>query len=126
MASDAEKIEVAQRWIEAYNAQDNETMGALMAEDLPIQHHNRGVELKGRQAMLDILTQFEAITEGKRFHPPYRQFVAGDYVVTEHSWEATFTTDVPGFAAKDETAHLDLCSIWKIVDGQIVEYDDYG
>jgi len=126
MASDAEKIEVAQRWLDAYNAQDNETMGALMAEDLTIRHHNRGVDLKGREAMLEILTQFEAITEGKRFNPPYRQFVAGDYVVTEHAWEATFTTDVPGFAAKDETAKLDLCSVWRIVDGQIVEYDDYG
>jgi ketosteroid isomerase-like protein len=76
--------------------------------------------------MLDILIEFAGLTEHKRFGEPTRQFVSGDYVVTEHPWEATFTTEVPGFAEEGETVKRDLCSIWEIRDGKIVEYDDYG
>jgi steroid delta-isomerase-like uncharacterized protein len=124
--SDAEKIAVADRWIEAYNAQDNGTMESLLGENLRIRHHNRGVDLQGRQAMMDVLEQFEGIAPDKKFHSITRRMVAGDVVISEMTWEATFTVDVPGFAAEGETVKLELCGLWEIRDGQIVQYDDYG
>jgi limonene-1,2-epoxide hydrolase len=124
--SDADKIAVVSRWVEAYNSLDNETMKSLLGDGLRIRHHNRGVDLQGGEAMIEILENFEGITENKKFGAPTRQFVAGDIVVTEHPWQATFKVDVPGFADAGETAELDLCSIWEIRDGKIVEYDDYG
>lgn len=126
MESDADKIAVANRWIEAYNAQDMETMNSMLGEDLRIQHHNRGFDDRGREAMLGMLRAGEGFAPDKRFHSIRRQFVSGDRVVTEHVFEATFTMDIPGFAEEGETVKLDLCSIWEIRDGKIVEYDDYG
>jgi hypothetical protein len=47
-------------------------------------------------------------------------------VVTEQSFEVSATVDIPDFVAKDETLNLELCCVWTVRNGQVVEYDDYG
>jgi steroid delta-isomerase-like uncharacterized protein len=126
VASYADQLAVAEGFISAYNANDLDALGELFSPDLKTRHHNRGVDLSGKEAMLEILRQFEGIAPDKHFHSIRRKFVAGENVVIEHTWEATFEADVPGFAAKGETVTLELCSVYTIRDGLIVEYDDYG
>jgi ketosteroid isomerase-like protein len=52
----SDPISVANRWIEAHNAKDYDTLASLMADDLHMVHHNRGVDLTGREAALGIMT----------------------------------------------------------------------
>ena len=75
---------------------------------------------------MDIMRQFEDLVPDRRFHSIRRQFAVGNRVVTEQTWEATAAVDLPGFAEKDERFALELCCVWTIEDGKIVEYDDYG
>jgi steroid delta-isomerase-like uncharacterized protein len=119
-------IAVANRWIAAYNAKDFTTLQGMMARDIHVEHHNRGVVLEGSETMLGIMKQFEGILPDRRFHSIRRQFAAGDQVVTELTWEATPTADIEGFAKKGEKIQLELACIWTIRNGQIADYHDYG
>ncbi len=119
-------INVAQRWIVAYNAKDFGTLRGMMTDDIHVEHHNRGVVLDGPEAMITIMTQFEGLLPDRRFHSIRRQFAAGDQVVTELTWEATPTADIEGFAKKGEVICLELACVWTIRDGRIADYHDYG
>jgi steroid delta-isomerase-like uncharacterized protein len=119
-------ISVANRWIAAYNAKDFGTLRSMMTKDIHVEHHNRGVSLDGADALLTIMTQFEGLLPDRRFHSVRRQFVAGDVVVTELTWEAMPTVDIEGFAKKGENIKLDLACLWTVRNGQIADYHDYG
>jgi hypothetical protein len=122
--TESDPISVANRWIEAYNAKDYETLDSLMGDELDMVHHNRGVELNGPVAALGIMRQFDDLLSTKRFHSTRRQFADG--MVTEQTWEATATTDIPGFVGEGETINLELCCVGTVRDGKDVEYEDYG
>lgn len=124
--TESDPISVANRWIEAYNATDYDTLESLMDDNLHMVHHNRNVDLTGPEAALAIMRQFDDLLAVKRFHSTRRQFTDGERVVTEQTWEATAVTDIPGFVGKDETINLELCCVWTVRDGKVVEYDDYG
>jgi steroid delta-isomerase-like uncharacterized protein len=119
-------IDVANRWIAAYNAKDFETLKSLMTDDIHVEHHNRGFVLEGSDAMLEVMTRFAEMVPDRRFHSMRRQFSDGQRVVTELIWEATPIADVEGFAKKGEKIRLDLACIWTIRAGRIAEYHDYG
>jgi steroid delta-isomerase-like uncharacterized protein len=122
----ADPIEVANRWIAAYNAKDFETLRSLMTDDIHVEHHNRGFALDGPDAALEVITRFAEIVPDRRFHSTRRQFSDGQRVVTELTWEATPIADVEGFAKAGEKICLELACIWTIRAGQIAEYHDYG
>lgn len=124
--TESDPIGVANRFIEAYNAKDYDSLKGLMADDLHMVHHNRGVDLNGADAALEIMRQFDDLLSVKRFHSTRRQFTDGERVVTEQTWEATAVQDIPGFVGKDETINLELCCVWTVRNGKVVEYDDYG
>ena len=122
----ADPISVANSWIAAYNAKDFETIKRLMTDDIHMEHHNRGVVVDGPDAVLALMDQFDGLVPDRRFHSTRRQFTDGERVVTEQTWEATPTTDIPGFADKGVVINLELSCIWTVRNGQIAEYDDYG
>ena len=122
----ADPIEIANRWIAAYNAKDFETLRSLMTDDIHVEHHNRGFALDGPGAVLEVMTRFAEIVPDRRFHSTRRQFSDGQRVVTELTWEATPIADVEGFANAGEKIRLELACIWTIRAGQIAEYHDYG
>jgi hypothetical protein len=64
----ADPIEVANRWIAAYNAKDFETLRSLMTDDIHVEHHNRGFALDGPDAVLEVITRFAEIVPDRRFH----------------------------------------------------------
>ena len=97
-----------------------------MSDDLHMVHHNRAVDLEGPEAAIGIMVQFDGMLSKKLFHSTRRQFTDGTRVVTEQTWEATAIVDIPGFVGKDETIQLELCCVWTVENGQVVEYDDYG
>jgi ketosteroid isomerase-like protein len=127
VASDSERLAVVEAYIDAYNAKDLDRVAEVLSPDLRMRHHNRGFDLKGRDALLEGMRQFEGITPDRRYHSARRRLVCAEQVVVEHTWEATFLADVEGFgAAAGDAVAIDLCSIFTVRDGLIVEYDDYG
>jgi steroid delta-isomerase-like uncharacterized protein len=119
-------IDVANRFIAAYNAKDFATLRRLMTEDIHVEHHNRGFSLDGPDAVLDVMNRFAELVPDRRFHSVRCQFSDGQRVVTQIVWEATAVADVPGFAKKGEPIRLDLACIWTIREGRISDYHDYG
>ena len=119
-------LDVANRWIAAYNAKDFDILASMMTADFRIEHHNRGVVLEGPQAMLAIMQQFAALAPARRFHSMRRQFSDGTRVVTELTWEATPSEDIAGFAKSGETIALQLACVWTVRDGLLAECHDYG
>jgi steroid delta-isomerase-like uncharacterized protein len=119
-------IDVANRWIAAYNAKDFVTLRHLMTDDIHVEPYNRGFVLDGPDAMLEVMTRFAEMVPDRRFHSMRSQFGDGQRVVTELLWEATPIADVKGFAKKGEKIRLDLACIWTIRAGRIAEYHDYG
>ncbi len=115
------------RFLAAYNAKDLATIADLLREDVSMVHFGRGVEAHGRDEVLARLAQSATGTfPDRRFGPARRRHVAGSHVIVEHDWEATATTDAPGFAAAGERVTLELCTIFTLRDGLIAEYTEYG
>ena len=119
-------IDVANRWIAAYNAKAFGTLRSLMTDDIHLEHHNRGVVLDGAAAAIKVFIQFGEMVPDRRLHSMRRQFSDGPRVVSELTWEATPLVDIPGFAKKGEKVALELACIWTVRSGQIAEYHDYG
>jgi len=117
---------VVTRFLDAYNAGDEATMLELCHEKVHVLHHNRGVEVTGRDAFGELLAAFKGAFPDKRFVDRRGLYRDGASVIVEHTWTGTAVADVPGFAANGETARLDLCTRYTVADGQIVEYHDYG
>ena len=74
-------LDIANRWIAAYNARDFDMLANLMSPDIHVEHHNRGALLNGAESMLAVMRQFAELLPDRRFHSLRRQFVAGDTVV---------------------------------------------
>lgn len=124
---DATPLAVANRWIEAYNTQDYDTIRALCAPDIRMTHHNRDFAVVGPDPIVESMVAFEQVGPDKRFTEPRTQYVAGDTVITQQVWTFTAAVDVPVFDAKaGEVTALDLACIWTVRDGKVVEYHDYG
>jgi steroid delta-isomerase-like uncharacterized protein len=126
IASGEQALAVAEDFIAAYNAKDFQTLERVLASDLVMRHHNRDVELIGAESALSTMHSFESAFPDRRFHSIRRRLAVGEHAIVEHTWEATATVDVPGFAAAGEVARMELCTVFTIRNGQIVEYDDYG
>lgn len=113
-------------FVEAYNAQDFARLGALIADDVHVVHHNRGVEAKSKQELFELFQAFGAAFPDRRFSNERRRVVDGDTVVVEHTWGGTAAADVPGFAEAGGLVSLDLCTVFTVRHGRLVEYHDYG
>ncbi len=118
---------VVQRFLAAYNAKDLTTVAGLLHEDVHVVHYGTDFDVRGRDAVVERFAQNAsgAFAE-RRFCPPRRRLLAGEHVIVEHVWEATASTDVPGRAAAGERVTMELCTIFLVQDGVIVEYAEYG
>lgn len=123
----ADAAAVANAFIDAYNAGDNEAMLALCAEDIEVVHHNRGISMTGRSAFGELLGAFKGAFPDKHFENRVAEHSIGDTAIIAHTWTGTASAPVPGFAENaGDVAKLDLCTIYTVRDGQIVAYHDYG
>lgn len=122
----ADAAAIANAFVEAYNAGDDEAMLALCAPDIHVIHHNRGVEVSGREAFGALLGSFKDAFPDKRFVDRRAEHSDGETAIIAHTWTGTAVADVPGFAAAGEVARMDLCTLYTVRDGLIADYHDYG
>jgi NAD(P)-dependent dehydrogenase (short-subunit alcohol dehydrogenase family) len=119
--------EVADRFLAAYNARDVDACEPLLAPDVRMIHHGRGVDLSGRKAVVASLREsLSSAFPDRRFLPERRRMVSGDRVLVEHTWEATPVLDVAGFGNAGEVVRLEVSTVLTVQDGLIVDCSEYG
>jgi steroid delta-isomerase-like uncharacterized protein len=122
----ADPAEVAREYIEAYNSGDLDRIAAVLADDIRLVHHNRGVDVRGKQDARGLFETYGKLFPDKKFSNRRSLTATGDRVFVEHTWGGKAAADVPGWAAAGETVSLDLGTFITVRDGQIAEYHDYG
>lgn len=118
---------VARAFLGAYNEQDLETIETLLALDITMTHHGRGVDLRGRDTVLaSLAASASGAFPDRTFQPPARVTAQGERVVIEHAWTGTATRDVDGFARAGESVRMEVCTVFTVRDGLVSEYTEYG
>lgn len=124
--AEASAASIVEQFGSLYNAGDVEGMLALCADDITVIHHNRDIEVHGKEALAGLFNSFAQAFPDKRFLEPTAVITDGTNVVVEHTWTGTAAADVPGFANSGEVAKMDLSTRYTVKDGVIVEYHDFG
>lgn len=124
--AEATPASVVERFGALYNAGDVEGMLALCADDITVIHHNRDIEVHGKDQLKGLFESFAQAFPDKRFLEATSVVSEGESVVVEHTWTGTAAADVPGFADAGGVAKMDLSTRYTVRDGVIVEYHDFG
>lgn len=127
MTSDINELaQLADAYVDAYNSADFDALSALLADDVHIIHHNRGVEVHGRDAALELFKGYGAAFPDRAFRDRTYSTIVDHQVLVQHTWGGTAAADVPGWASAGEKVALELTTFLHFKDGKLVEYHDYG
>jgi ketosteroid isomerase-like protein len=119
--------ELVDRFLRAYNEKDMTTIEAVLAHDVHMVHRERDVDVHGRLGVMRLLRDSaEGVFPDRRFEAERGRLVDGARVAVEHAWVATAEQDVPGFAGRGQEVRMELCTIFTVDAGQIVDYAEYG
>lgn len=126
MSNDADLAQLADAYVDAYNAADFDALGALLHDDVHIIHHNRGVEVTGKDNAIALFQGYGAAFPDRAFSRRSRVAVLDGDVVVQHAWGGTAAAAVPGWAEEGETVSLDLTTFLTFTDGKLADYHDFG
>lgn len=119
-------VEVADRYVSAYNDGDLNLLGALLSDDIRFWRHNQDFCLQGRDAVAQFFGEILAGFPNRQITDRRGIYTIGDQVIIEHTWTGTAALDVPGHADKGTTVRLEAATFLRIRDGLITEYHDYA
>jgi ketosteroid isomerase-like protein len=120
-------IDVVERFIETYNAQDFDSLELCLHPNVDFRHYNRGFSFTTAAQLVATLRTFAAeYLPDRVLGPAARLNSVDDVVYREQHWTGTLTTDLLGFGSAGESIDQRLCSVFVVRDGKIVEYYDYG
>lgn len=117
--------EVVTRYLDAYNAFDLNTLESLIDEDIELQHHNRGFKTSGRADTIALYRSTPDVIPDRQLGGRRPFVVSGDTVVVQHTLAGTPKVDVP-FGPAGQPFSVDLVTVFRVRDGRVVEYEDYG
>ncbi|KAE8765888.1 ester cyclase [Georgenia thermotolerans] len=124
-ATDLEKL--ADRYVEAYNTGDYDSLQELLDENVRMRHFPRGVDNSGSRPAIQMMRDFTAILPDKGFSKrSLIKQVSPDSVVIRHVWGGTPLADVPGFGEKGKLIALELATFMTFAEGRLVDYQDFG
>lgn len=117
--------EVVEKYLDAYNAYDIDTLETLLDEKVELQHHNRGFQTSGRADTVALYRGTPDVIPQRQLVDRTALIVDGDTVVVQHRFVGTPKVDVP-FGAAGEEFSVDLVTVFRVSDGRVVSYEDYG
>ena len=127
LPAEREAEELVDSFLSAYNDKDLATVEAVLGEDIRMVHRERDVDVRGRSAVMELLhNSAQGAFPDRRFEAERGRLVDGCRVAVEHVWAATAGRDVPGFADQGQQVRMELCTIFTVKAGQIVDYAEYG
>lgn len=118
-------LEVVNRYLDAYNAFDLDTLFALLDENVYLIHHNRGFVTEGKAATSDLYRGTPDVIPDRQLSERSIAAVDGGRVVVQHVLTGTPKIDLP-FGPAGEAFSIDIVTVFTIENGKVVKYEDYG
>ncbi|MGK0741306.1 nuclear transport factor 2 family protein [Leucobacter sp. Z1108] len=125
MAEALAPLEVANKYLDAYNAFDLDTLIGLMDENIYLIHHNRGFVTEGKEATAALYRGTPDLIPDRQLAERGAVTVDGDRVVVQHVLTGTPKVDLP-FGPVGEPFRIDLATVFTVKNGKVVKYEDYG
>jgi ketosteroid isomerase-like protein len=117
MAEEANLAVVEAMWL-AWNEKRLSDAADSIAKAAHFRHFSLGIELDGREAILNLMEHsLAALPERKS--TVLHAHATDDYVITENHYEGVL-------AETGEPITKDICYIFRLEDGLIVEWREYG
>ena len=117
MAEEANLAVIEAMWFAWNEKQLNEAANSI-AKDAHFRHFSLGIELEGREAILSLMEHsLAALPERKS--TVFHVHATDDYVITENHYEGVL-------AETGELIAKEICYIFRLEDGLIVEWREYG
>ena len=104
-------------WL-AWNEKRLGDVGESIAEDARFRHFSLDIELEGREAILNLMAHSLAAVPERKSTVLYAH-ATDDHVITENHYEGAL-------AETGESIVKDICYIFQLQDGLIVEWREYG
>jgi steroid delta-isomerase-like uncharacterized protein len=119
-------VQIADRYVEAYNDGDLDTLTSLISDGIRLWHHNKELSLQGRDAVTGFFMTIKSAFPDRRFTDRRGIYEVGDQVIIEHTWTGTAATDLAGLADRGTTVRLEGATFLRFDNGLITEYHDYA
>lgn len=118
----------SEQFVDAYNRQDFDALGAMIVPDLDFAHFNRAFAFSKRDELIAVLRHFAAeFVPDRHFEPAERVTQVGRTVIREAWYTGTPKVDLPGFGEAGQPFRLKFCSLLTFGDdGRVAEWKDYG
>ena len=110
-------LAVVEAYWRAWNDKRLSDAADAIATDARFRHFTLGIEVHGRQAILDLMEKSLAMLPERR-STVVHSLAADDHVITENRYEARTESGQP--------LTKDICYVFRLDDGQIVEWREYG
>ena len=109
-----------------YNQLDFTAFDAIIAEDVKWEHRNHWMA-EGRAEMIRMMKDFHAKMPVRYFGDIGRSAVNGNLGVVEQKWHVMPVADEPAWGAKKDVLFtMDMCSVFVLEGGKIVEWNDFA
>jgi len=116
--SEYENLAAIEAFVLAYNEQRIDDAVDMLSSDVHLLELPHDVDLHGREAIRQRMRDALAMFPGRR-QDIIHSLASGDHVVTEHHWTATR-------AGSGEHLTRDFCCIFRLADGLVAEWREYG
>lgn len=110
--------QVAQAWLDAYNARDPHALIALYHHDAENHQVAFGAPVRGREALLESFAAFFRAFPDSYTHS-LNVFEDGDWAIIEWIGGGTFTGELGGTPPTGKSFTLNGCGFLHVVDGKI-------
>jgi len=102
----------------AWNEERLDEVIAMYVPHARLRHFAHGIDVTGTKSIRDLMEMSLATVPGRRSEVSY-VFAAGDHVVTENRFHGTL-------ADSHEPFTNNMCYVFRLADGKIVEQREYG
>lgn len=125
MSENLSPLDVANRYLDAYNAFDLDTLFSFLDENVYLIHHNRGFVTEGKAATSDLYRGTPDLIPDRQLGERSIAAVDGNRVVVQHVLTGTPKVDLP-FGPAGEAFKIDIVTVFTVENGKVVKYEDYG
>jgi steroid delta-isomerase-like uncharacterized protein len=123
--TESANLDLAERFLNAYNAADGEKMASLVHPDIYLEDHIHKFVTHGKEETVALYTRSINGFPGRCFIERRGIAAAGDKVFVEHVWQGTAAADFDPVAKAGEAVTIECITRYSIRDGQIIEHHDY-
>lgn len=118
MSEEAENRAVVEAFWRAYNEERLDDCVNIYALEARLRHFALGIDVSGRDAIRDLMFGALAAVPGRRSEV-VNILSAGGAIVTENHFEGTV-------AESGQRVAVDMCYIFRFVDGKVVDQREYA